>query len=63
MATAHARHILVDTKELCDDLKTQIESLLSVGFDEEARLSKFRSFDIPQRVAHDYRNLKRSGLC
>jgi hypothetical protein len=36
------------------DLKTQIESLLSGGFDEEARLSKFKSFDIPQRVARDF---------
>lgn len=35
-------------------LKTQIESLLSGGFDEEARLDKFRSFGIPQQVAHGF---------
>lgn len=35
-------------------LKTQIESLLSGGFDEEARLGKFESFGIPQRMAGDF---------
>jgi len=35
-------------------LKTQIESLLSGGFDEEARLRKFESFGIPERVTRDF---------
>ena len=35
MATARARHILVDTKEQCDDLKTQIDG--GADFAEIAR--------------------------
>ena len=41
-------------EELGVPLKTQIESLLSGGFDEEARLSKFKSFGVPERVARDF---------
>ncbi len=31
MATARARHILVDTREACDDLKTRIEGGADFG--------------------------------
>lgn len=31
MATARARHILVDTREACDDLKTRIEAGADFG--------------------------------
>jgi hypothetical protein len=35
-------------------LKTQVESLLSAGFDEESRNRKFASFGIPQNVMQDF---------